>query len=284
MSDIRLLSQAEFPTLLKEITDPPEKLYIEGELPSPESKFLCVVGSRKYSPYGKDICTSLIQGLAGQPIVIVSGLALGIDAVAHQAALDAGLKTIAVPGSGLGRQVLYPSTNRHLADEIVTKGGALISEYEPTFRATTWTFPKRNRLMAGMSHAVLVIEAENKSGTLITARLAMEYNRDVLAVPGSIHSSTSDGPHNLIRDGAALIRNSDDILEALGLSVESKEAISYNDCTPEEQHLISFLSSPRPKEELFSLLEMPVSEANIILSALEIKGIITETMGEIRLR
>ncbi|MES3005459.1 MAG: DNA-processing protein DprA, partial [Patescibacteria group bacterium] len=135
-----------------------------------DTKFLCVVGSRQYTSYGKELCISLIKSLAGRPVIIISGLALGIDGIAHQTALDVGLPTIAVPGSGLHPNVLYPRSHLHLAEKIIEKGGLLASEYEPQIRASPWSFPMRNRIMAGLSHAVLIIEAEENSGTLVTAR------------------------------------------------------------------------------------------------------------------
>ena len=189
-------------------------------MPKGDAKFLCVVGSRKYTDYGKEACQKLIAGLRGHNIVIVSGLALGIDGIAHRAALDAGLTTIAIPGSGLNPSVLYPSSNRQLAEKIIESGGALISEFEPMFKATTYSFPQRNRIMAGISHATLIIEAEIKSGTLITSRLATEYNRDVATVPGSIFSKTSEGPNMLLRLGATPVSSSAHILETLGFKIE----------------------------------------------------------------
>ena len=223
-NNIQKLNPREFPELLKEITDPPKQLFIRGTFPNEkENKFLCVVGSRKYTPYGKEACRKIIEGLAGYPIVIVSGLAIGIDSVAHKTALEVGLKTIAVPGSGLDDSVLYPSMNKILAKNILEKNGALISEFEPTFKATPWSFPQRNRIMAGMSNAVLVIEAEKISGTLITSRLATEYNRDVLTIPGSIFSKNSEGPHMLLRTGATPITCAGDVLIALNIESEQNK-------------------------------------------------------------
>ena len=156
---IQELCLKEFPTLLSEITDPPDTLYFRGVSPKlheNDVKFLCVVGSRKYSQYGKTVCEKLITGLRGYPVGIVSGLALGIDAIAHRAALDASLYTIAVPGSGLGWNTLYPRSHNSLAKRILLSGGTLLSEYEENIQATPYTFPKRNRVMAGLCHAVLV--------------------------------------------------------------------------------------------------------------------------------
>jgi DNA processing protein len=218
--EIKILKNKNIPELLQEIPNPPKKLYIQGKLPSPNLKLLCVVGSRKCTPYGQEVCKKLVSGLRDHDIVIVSGLALGIDGIAHKTALEVGLKTIAIPGSGLDESFLYPRSHKQLAKQILESGGALISEFEPQFQATQYSFPKRNRIMAGISHAVLVIEAEIKSGTLITSKFATEYNRDVFAVPGSIFSKNSDGPHMLIRLGATPIRTSEDILEALGFEID----------------------------------------------------------------
>ncbi len=204
------------PHQLKQISNPPQTLYIHGTLPDKNTKILCIVGARHHSAYGEKVCKELIQGLKGYDICIVSGLAIGIDSIAHKAALDSGLKTIAFPGSGLDTSVIYPLRHRDLAQEIVDRGGALISEFSPLQKAMKWTFPQRNRLMAGISQAVLIIEAERKSGTLITSKYATEYNRDVGAVPGDIYSPLSEGPHMLIRLGATPITSSKDILELLG--------------------------------------------------------------------
>ncbi len=285
--DMIALSPDEFPEKLREIPDAPKKLWAKGALPKSGTKMLCVVGSRKHTSYGKDACEALIAGLRGYDICIISGLALGIDAIAHRAALDAGLKTIAVPGSGLDEKALYPAMHKQLAEKILRSGGALVSEFEPDFRATPWSFPQRNRIMAGLSDAVLVIEAETKSGTLITSKFATEYNRDVLAVPGSIFSKNSDGPHMLIRLGATPIRNSADILEALGFHAEEKTEnlkLKYADCSEDELLVVKLLSEPLQKNELLRQMKIPISKASAILSMMEIKGLIIESMGEMRLQ
>lgn len=286
MNDTLELSRDQFPPLLSEIPDAPKRLYYRGTLPDWNThKFLAVVGSRKFSEYGKSACQKLIEGLRGSPVVIVSGLALGIDSIAHEAALKANLKTIAVPGSGLNRNVIYPASHLGLSDRIVKAKGTLISEFEPNLQAAPYTFPQRNRVMAGMSHATLVIEAEEQSGTLITSRLATEYNRDVLTVPGSIFSANAAGPHMLLKLGATPIRSSEDILDALHLGGESNKVNGNrempSDCTPVEIRILEFLSEPREKELLIEALEMPVSEINTLLSMMELKGLIKETLGEI---
>ena len=277
------VSPNQFPHRLREIADPPKKLYVQGTLPPEDHKWLSVVGSRKYTNYGKEACEKLILGLAGYPVVIVSGLALGIDALAHRAALDAKLPCVAVPGSGLDPKVLYPSTNRRLADDILKAGGALLSEFEPDFRATAWGFLQRNRIMAGLSDAVLVIEAEQRSGSLVTSKFATEYNRDVLTVPGTIFSSTSTGPHMLIKLGATPITSSTDLLEALGFKPNEKVARDYSDCTPEEKKVIALLAEPLSRDDLIDALGIPTNQANALLSFMELKGLIKESAGEIHL-
>lgn len=281
---IRGLLPHEFPPLLKEITDPPKQLRLWGNMPNPENKFLAVVGSRKFTGYGREVCESIISGLSGSPITVISGLALGIDSIAHRAALRAGLQTIAVPGSGLDWEVLHPHSHVGLAEEIVENGGGLISEYDDAMPSGAWAFPRRNRIMAGMCHAVIVIEAEKKSGTLITSRLATEYNREVGAVPGPVTAPTSDGPHMLIRLGAALIRDADDALELLGLERRDRHPVlvDMEDLNDEEKIFIKILENPCSRDELIRLSKIGTGPASAILSLLEIKGLIREELGEVR--
>jgi DNA processing protein len=282
---IRALQSNAFPPLLREISDPPKALFLAGTLPQEGNKLLCIVGSRKHTSYGKEVTEAVIAGLRGYPISIVSGLALGIDSIAHRAALRSGLHTIAIPGSGLDPAVLYPQSHRGLAEEIIGAGGALLSEFENDFSATPWSFPKRNRLMAGMSHATLVIEAETKSGTLITSRLATEYNRDVGAVPGSIFSKQSEGPHMLIRLGATPIRSAADCLEILGFNPSNTEPKAYEGETPQEKVILDLLTEGKARDDIIRESGLPVQIVASTLAVLEIKGVIGESMGEIhRLR
>ena len=282
---IRSLAPEEYPELLKEIPDPPQALRYEGTLPPPQNKLLAVVGSRKYSSYGKEICESLIAGLKGEPITIVSGLALGMDSIAHRAALKNGLQTIAIPGSGLDRKFIAPRSHANLADEIVEAGGGLMSEFEDQMvYPGPWIYPRRNRIMAGMCHATIVVEADQKSGTLITSRLATEYNREVGAVPGPVHASTSTGPHMLIRLGAALIRDHNDILELLGLKRKDEvpTLLDIDDLSDEEKTFIKILETSCARDELIQKSRFDTGVANAILSLLEIKGLIKEELGEVR--
>jgi DNA processing protein len=211
---------------------------------------------------------------------------MGIDTIAHKTAIKNGLQTIAFPGSGLSREAIFPKVNANFVNEILESGGCLISEFEPDFKATQWCFPMRNRLMAGYSRALLVIEGEEKSGTLITARLAVEYNKDVYAVPGSIFSPTSRGTNKLIRQGATPINCADDVLEALGFEIkkdDEKQASLFVDLSPEEKKVVELLREAKPRDELTRELGMPTAEVNAILSIMEIKGLIKEELGEIRL-
>jgi DNA processing protein len=278
---IRQLDKSEFPPLLAEIPQPPKSLWLTGTLPPPEMFLLAVVGSRKYSTYGKQAIEHLIAGLSGYPIGIVSGLALGIDAIAHEAALTNNLYTMAVPGSGLGESVLYPATNRRLASRIVESGGALMSELPPDTRAALWTFPARNRLMAGMCQATLLVEAGEKSGTLITARMAVDYNRELLVIPGSIFSSTSRGVHQFLKLGATPVTSAEDILIAFGIEPFGKDTPSHLpiDISPEARLVLTHLHEPTDRDTLIGRLELPTSAANIVLMQAELEGHITVEGG-----
>jgi DNA processing protein len=282
--ELKQLSPIDFPPLLREIHDPPKKLYLRGTLPSSELKWLAVVGSRACTSYGKQVCEYLIQGLRGYPIVIVSGLAYGIDAEAHKHALATRLPTVAVPGSGLDWKVLYPRANVSLAREILAHDGALLSECEPDQKATDYTFPRRNRIMAGLCHATLMIEAKEKSGTLITAALTTQYNRELLVVPGSIFSAESRGTHQFLRLGATAVTSPADILQALGLVAREPTTIMRDDVSKEEMRVLTIVSSPLSRDELLQHLAMNISEANVLLSTMEIKGLIVEELGVVRAR
>ncbi len=272
---IRKLELNEFPPLVREIPDVPKQFYVRGELPPRDTSCLAVVGSRNYTNYGKQVVDHLIRGLRGYPIAIVSGLALGIDALAHEAALESGLYTLAVPGSGIDDSILYPRRNRPLAHRILEAGGGILSEFEPTFEATTWSFPQRNRIMAGMSHATLVIEANERSGTLITARLTAEYNRELLVVPGNIFSENSRGPHQFLKLGATPVTTPEDILEALHIRTDEQED-NQMILSDDERAILEALTEPRDRDTLIRSLELPVHEVNILLMQMELKGVIKE--------
>ncbi len=285
-TNIYTINPEQYPGLLPHISRLPKKLEVSGLLPNIEYKFLCIIGSRENSAYGKEVCNRLIKGLQGYPIVIVSGLAIGIDSIAHEIALKYSIKTIAFPGSGLALDVLYPGSHRSLALKIVESGGALISPFERHQKSTVWTFPFRNRLMAGISHATLIIEARKGSGTLLTAEYAAEFNRDILAVPGSIFSDLSYGPHMLIERGAIPVTSSKDILEALGFAVakesnqQSLLSLAELSLSEQETNILALLkSSPHTGSNIINLLQLTSSAFNMSISELEIKGIVEERGG-----
>jgi DNA processing protein len=274
-SSIRKLAPHEFPPLLAEIPQPPTDLWLEGMLPPPELKLLAVVGSRDYTNYGKRVIEHLIGGLAGYPVGIISGLALGIDSLAHEAALENGLYTMAVPGSGLDTSVIYPASHKRLARRIVESDGGLLSEFEPLMPAAKWTFTQRNRIMAGMCTATILIEAAPQSGTLITARMTADYNRELLVVPGDIFSRNSFGTHQFLKLGATPVTEAEDILAVLGIAVhESKPLTRERNLSPHEELVLTHLRNPTDRDSLIRLIGLPASEANILLMQMEMHGYI----------
>lgn len=279
----RAIGPELFPASLREIPDAPKLLYIRGDLPPPETELLAVVGSRACSPYGRRMVRTLIQGLSSSPVAIVSGLALGIDAEAHEAALGAGLPTIAVLPSSADEASIYPRNHVPLAHRILEKGGAIISENKSPFKPKLYSFPQRNRIMAGMCKATLIVEAGEKSGTLITARLALDYNHEVLAIPHELGRESGAGVNRLIREGATLVRSADDIREALGLaSTLVVEQLSFpTDLSAVELQILKTLTAPRERDELIAYLGARAQEINIALSSLQIRGLITERLGKI---
>lgn len=275
--NIRLLDfeNPDYPTLLKESHNPPYILYTKGTLDPNLHSAIAIVGSRKYSPYGAQLAASFAHDLANAGFVVVSGLALGIDAIAHKSTLEANGKTIAVLGSSIDNENIYPRANFALAQEIIAKDGLLLSDYPPETSATSFTFPARNRLIAGLSLGTLVIEAGEKSGALITAKLALENNREVFAIPGSIFSENSIGTNNLIKAGAKSVTGINDILEELNLSrvekVEKKPVrVAEN---KEEEAILNLLSNtPLHIDNIGKLSKLGTAATTSILTMMEIKG------------
>ncbi|MES2006937.1 MAG: DNA-processing protein DprA [Patescibacteria group bacterium] len=280
---LRQLHPKDFPPLLREIIDAPKSLYLRGTMPAPDTIYLCVVGSRASTLYGRRMTQKLIAGLARYKVAIVSGMAIGIDSEAHKAALEVGIPTVAVLPSGLNDDIIYPAQNRMLAQQILKSGGALLSENDPDFIAMLHSFPERNRIAAGMSTATLIVEAGEKSGTLITARLALGYNREVLAIPHELGRESGAGVNALIREGATLVRSSEDILQALGFKTDDKpeQATLPTDLSPSEMALMMTLTEAMTRDELIEEAELSAQEANIGLSSLLIRGLITERLGKI---
>lgn len=275
----QILTPARYPAQLREIPQPPQKLWLQGALPEDGTRFLAVVGSRALTRYGREACEFLIAGLAGYPVSIISGLALGTDACAHKAALAAGLHTIAIPGSGLADDVLYPRAHVRLAREILAAGGALLSEHEPDYRAHPYDFPSRNRIMVGLAHAVLVIEAGERSGTLITGRLATDYNRELLCVPHRIGDANSFGAHLFLRQGAEPASEPSHVLRALGIEPPEEETAPPIPLSENEAQVIAALAEPRTRDELIRTVPLPAHETLALLGTLELKGAVKEMLG-----
>jgi DNA processing protein len=280
------LFQPSFPSLLLNIPDPPLVLYYRGNISVLENiAAVAIVGSRRATKYGELVVQKIIAGLAQAPVAIVSGLAFGIDAASHKAALEHNLPTIAVLGSSIDNDNVYPRDNFHLAQEILENNGALISEYPPPTEARKYQFVARNRIIAGLAHASIIAEAAKKSGALITADFAMEYNRSVFAIPGSILSPTSYGPHHLISQGAALLQSSAELLTELGLA-EPEAAPSHRHTTttltPTETRVLEYMQhEPIELEELIALTNLPISELQATLTALELKRLVKQTSPQI---
>ncbi len=269
---------------LLELHDCPKEIFYEGKLENfsdKNLKFITIVGSRSVSAYGKMALEKIIKDLEGFPVVIISGLALGVDSLAHKFSLENKLPTISVPGSGLSEKVLYPRSNFFLAQEILKKEGLLLSEFEEDFKATPWSFPKRNRIMSALSDFVLIVEAREKSGTLITARMALEYNKNMGVVPAGIFSESAKGSNKLIRDGAYPIFSGNDILEILGFSTEEKKEKNLDELNSEEKEIYKIISSEISKEEILEKSKFEKSKTLEILSLLEIKGFTEEKLGKI---
>jgi len=281
----RQLKVSEYPSLLREMppSQIPKALYVRGTLPPPDNKVLCVVGSRACTAYGRRQTQKLIAGLAGYPITIVSGLALGIDGEALKSALDVGLPAVAVLPSSVDDASIYPVANRPLAARILAKGGTLLSETKAPWKAHLYDFPKRDRLMAGMSHATLVTEAGEKSGTLITARLALDYNRELLGIPHELDRETGMGVNRLLREGATLVRTSDDLLQVLGFAPSDKptQAALPTDLSHAEHQVLETLTAPLVRDELLEISGLSAQDAGVALSSLLIRGLIVERLGKI---
>lgn len=232
---------SEIPDRLKQIPSPPKQLFVEGDLAKIlEQPSVAIVGSRKVSAYGRDVTAKLARELAEQGIVIISGLALGIDSIAQQAALEAGGHVVAVLPTPLDN--ISPRSHRQLARQIVEQGGALVSEYASGDEIFKGNFVARNRLIAGLADVTLIPEAALKSGSLHTARFALNAGRDVLAVPGPITSPTSEGTNNLIKRGATPVTSTDDVFFALGIRMQDNTALVQGD-NPAEQKIIDLLRS-----------------------------------------
>jgi|YelNatPaOPRAMG01_1025707.scaffolds.fasta_scaffold23239_2 DNA processing protein len=274
--NIRLLSfkDKDYPLLLSNIPDKPYLLFARGNLKK-DRPLLSVVGARDMSSYAKAIMDDLLKPLIESGVGIVSGLAYGVDSLAHKIALFHKGYTIAVLGSGLLN--IYPSEHQYLAEEIFKADGLLLSEYLPNSKPYKHYFPQRNRIIAGISQALLVVEAGLHSGTKITARLALEYNREILAVPGNINQPNSFGTNNLLKEGAFPATQAEDIANILGIDLEksSSQRVKISSLPKEAQKILQNLAkSPAPLDKLAVEMELSLSEALILISELELLGLI----------
>lgn len=270
------LKDNAYPEILRLIPDPPKELYVLGDLSSLLKRSrLSVVGSRKVTPYGRGVTSDLVGSVAGQGVVIISGLAIGVDSIAHQAALDSGGFTLAVLPCGLDKP--YPASHRQLARRILERGGALISEYPEGTPPLQHHFIARNRLVSGLGSAVLITEAASKSGTLHTAGFALDQGRTVMAVPGNITSNLSAGTNNLIKTGATPVTDASDIFEALGLSVSANKT-EIMPANAEESAILELLKQGiTDASDLLLMSKLTADQFNQTLTMLEITGKVRPT-------
>jgi DNA processing protein len=283
------MNDENYPPLLRQLPDPPPVLYVYGQL-IPSDTCVAIVGSRNSTPYGETITRTLAKDLANNQITIVSGMARGIDTSAHKGALDANGRTVAVMGCGL--ETVYPAENKALFHSIAKNNGAVISEFSMGARPEAYHFPSRNRIISGMSMGTIVVEAGNKSGSLITARLALEQNRQVFAVPGQVHSQMTEGTHRLIKQGAKLIENAQDVLEDLGpflnahLQVlpDKKMSSREKDVPPMDsiEKLIwdQLTIDPKYIDDIQHQMDITSSDLSVQLLQMEMKGLVEQHPGK----
>ena len=264
--------------IIDTIANCPKKLYFIGKLPEKRTPTVAIVGTRKPTAYGREVTHRLAHDLASRGVIIISGLALGVDSIAHRATLDAGGITLAVLANGV--DIIYPATHIDLASDILAKGGAIISEYEPGIEARDFQFLERNRIVSGLSDAVIVTEAAVRSGTLSTVMHALEQGREVFVVPGNITSPLSVGCNNLIKQGAHPITCAEDILEIIAPELLRPQTILPLGSTLLESKIIGLLQSGiRDGDELQKLSEVKVNEFSQTITMMEISGTIRALGG-----
>ena len=282
MDEIKNISieDKNYPRLLKKIKDPPKVLYYLGEI-KPKENCFAIVGTRRFSPYGKQVALEIAGDLAEAGLTIVSGLAPGIDTFCHRAAIEKKKRTIAVLGTGLDEKSIYPKSNLKLVKKILEFGGCLISEYPPGTSGAKFTFPKRNRIISGLSLGVLVVEAPEKSGALITAEYAFSQKRKVFAIPGSIYSKTSKGCHYLIKKGAKLVENANDILRELQLPELTLPGGVQGETAEENLILEALKEEALYIDKIIEKTKLPAKKVASTLAILEIKGKVRNLGGNI---
>lgn len=271
----------DFPQALLTIPEPPALLFYQGVMKADERRAVAIVGSRRETRYGREQAFAIAKDLARQGVTIISGLARGIDTAAHKGALEGGGRTIAVLGSGIKR--VYPEENEALARQIVDQGGALVSEFTPNAEPLAYRFPFRNRLVSGLAQAVFLVEAREKSGTLITVGHALAQGREVFALPGPVDAPGSAVPHRMLREGARLVTCARDLLEDMGWS-SAEEACQMElplpDLSGDQRRLYDALCvEPRDFNELLAMLGLPAQQLNVLLTTLEMDGLIQALPG-----
>lgn len=279
MIEMITFGSCRYPELLAEIKDPPKELYYIGNIDILNRRCAAVVGSRTTTQYGRSTAVSIATKLATREVVVVSGMARGIDTCAHQGALDCDGSTIAVLGCGV--DLCYPKENKELKKEI-EKNGLVISEYPPGTEAMPYSFPKRNRIISGLSEITVVVQARNESGALITAELAAEQGREVYAVPGNIDSQYNLGNNKLIKDGAGIIIKPADVLDAMGIDMVSKKE-AEKVLSDTELRIFNMLSEvgEMTVDEICMRLQKPPSYVSSIVSVMELKGTVLTALGKI---
>ncbi len=267
-----------YPALLKEIHDPPLGIYVKGELPEEGIDTVAIIGARNCSEYGRTVAYEIARDLGKTNIIVISGMARGIDSQAHKGIMDGGGRTIAVLGCGV--DICYPKENAQLMERII-ENGCVLSEYPPGTRVNSYHFPARNRIIAGLSKMVVVVEAGKKSGTFITADLALENGREVFVVPGNVTSPFSEGTNALIKQGCPIITEWKDILEELGILYDEREKVvfsiqKFEQTSPEEKEVLELIAKDKPitAEILCRTLHKDIQEIQYILSLLELSGYI----------
>lgn len=278
---IVVLGDSEYPELLSKIHTPPYLLFYRGQLPKNNDLNLAFVGSRKCTQYGEYAVSKIVSELVtlDADINIISGLALGIDSISHGVALKNNINTIAILGSGVDDTSIYPQSNRALAHKIIESNGAVMSEFPPGTGALRHHFPQRNRIVAGMSLATLVIEAEEKSGALITSKYALEENRDVFALPGQINSKSSVGTNNLIKYGAIPLLGASDIINLYDLSKKEVKAEEMNLNEMEAKICLCLSHEPLHVNQIVKTTGINISELSSNLTMMEIKGVVKNVGG-----
>ncbi len=267
---IKILQKKDFPTLLKQIPDPPKKLFYRGNIKLLYKQCISIVGTRKITSYGEYVLQQLIPKLT-EKLIIVSGLAIGTDAFVHKLTLENNGLTIAIPGGGLHENFIYPQSNRYLAQQILSKNGLLISEFPPKYPTFAHNFIKRNRIIAAISKVTLITEAKQKSGSLITANYAIDYNREICAIPGNINQVYSQGTNLLISKGANLVNSAEDILNLYNFQNINQ---TYKPENQNEKIILNLLKKQISLDELYESCKLPEQVINSTLSILELKGII----------